>query len=59
MLANRYSPVIRGQKVSLMPDKQVMAIYYRLADSNDAEIDKPVDRKPIDIPCEQLSFLPW
>ena len=40
-LIHRYSPVIRGQRVDMMTDEQVCAIYGRLLDRNDLDTCKP------------------
>ena len=56
-LIQRYSKTIRNQRVDLMPDEQVIAIYYSLIERKDPKIGKPKTPARSEVRCEQLSFL--
>ena len=56
-LIQRYSKTIRNQRVDLMPDEQVIAIYHSLIERKDPKIGKPKAPVRSEVRCEQLSFL--
>lgn len=56
-LIQRYSKTIRNQRVDLMPDEQVIAIYHSLIERKDPKIGKPKTTARSEVQCEQLSFL--
>lgn len=39
-IIQRYSPVVRGQRVDRMPDRQVVAIYRSLVNRKDTPVPK-------------------